>query len=361
MKHQDTLMWREISETPEIFGKIQSVNSATMKGIVSAVKASCATNFVIAGRGTSDHALLYFKYLTEIYSHYTVSAASPSVLTVYNGKTSYKNSVVIGCSQSGKAADVLEVIRRANLDGAVTIAITNDESSPVAKEAAFHLYCAAGEEKSVAATKTFSAQLFLMMWLSAEICENERDLKHVAELKGEIESIIPEIDALTDRYSELFKNMKSGFVLSRGITYAIALEATLKLQETCYIQMKGFASSDFYHGPMAMINENTPVFIYCANDKGLSEDTQALIRDDQTKCIDKMLSLGAPVLVVTNDEKLVGAYPTCSYAYMNFPVPEEISMFAFALFAQMLACKISCAIGNNPDSPRALKKVTITK
>lgn len=361
MKHQETLMWEEISETPRIFGEIQAINAEEMKRLVNAVGASSATNFVVAARGTSDHALLYFKYITEIYTKYTVSAASPSVLTVYNGKVDYKNSIVIGCSQSGKAADVLEVIKRGNEQGAITVGITNDENSPVAKEAKFHLFCAAGEEKSVAATKTFSAQLFLMFWLSSEIAENEKNLGFAASLKDKIEALIPEIDSLTDTYSEKFKDMKSGFILSRGITYAIALEATLKLQETCYIQMKGFASSDFYHGPMAMVNEDTPVIIYCANDRDADENVQTLIRNDHIKCIDKMISLGAPVLIVTNDEKLAGRYPETNCALLDFPVPEEICMFAFALFAQMFACKVSCAIGNNPDSPRALKKVTITK
>ena len=154
--------------------------------------------------------------------------------------------------------------------------------------------------------------------------------------------------------------MKSGFVLSRGVTYAIALEATLKLQETCYIQMKGYPGSDFYHGPMAMVNEETPVIIYCAKNNG-DEEMQSLVRADQIKLVEKMTSLNAPVLLVTNDCVLTGKFPKCNDALINFSAPEEVMMFAFALFAQMFACKISCGIGNNPDAPRALKKVTITK
>ena len=154
--------------------------------------------------------------------------------------------------------------------------------------------------------------------------------------------------------------MKSGFVLSRGITYSIALEATLKLQETCYIQMKGYAGSDFYHGPMAMVNESTPVFIYAARNN-TDEEMESIVRADQVKCIEKMLSLGAPVMLVTNDCVLNGKFSKCNDALINFNVPEEFSMFAFALYAQMFACKISCGIGNNPDAPRALKKVTITR
>lgn len=359
MLYSDTLMWKEINETPRIFGEIQANNQEVMQKLVADIKAGSATNFVAAARGTSDHALIYFKYMLEVNSEYTVGLSAPSVVTLYKGKINYTNSIVIGCSQSGKAADVLEIIRRGNEQGSITIAVTNDPESPMAKEAKYHLWCSAGLESSVAATKTFSSQLFVLLWLASELSNHKEDLLHLKNLKQEIEKIIPQIDALTTKYAEKFKNMKSGFVLSRGMTYAIALEATLKLQETCYIQMKGYAGSDFYHGPMAMVNEETPVIIYCAKNNGDAE-MQKLVREDQMKCIEKMISLNAPVLLVTNDNVLTGK-AKCNDALISFGVPEEVCMFAFALFAQMLACKISCAIGNNPDSPRALNKVTITK
>ncbi len=360
MRHTDTLMWKEINETPRIFGEIQQENSQVMASLVQAIKAGKAKNFVAAARGTSDHAMIFFKYVLEVNSEYTVGLSAPSVITLYKGKINYSNSIVIGCSQSGKAADVLEVIKKGNEQGAITIAVTNDKDSPMAKEAKYHLYCNAGLESSVAATKTFSAQLFVLLWLAAELSEHREDLMMLKNLRTEIEKVIPQIDVLTTKYADKFKDMQSGFVLSRGVTYPIALEASLKLQETCYIQMKGYAGSDFYHGPMAMVNENTPVIIYCAENTGDSE-MKNLVRTDQIKCVEKMLSLKAPVLLVTNDVLLTGKFGRCNDALIKFSVSEEVCMFAFALFAQMFACKISCGIGNNPDSPRALNKVTITK
>ena len=360
MNYQDTIMWKEINETPRIFNEIQGYNAVVMKNLLTTVKNSKATNFVAAARGTSDHALIFFKYVLEVYSNYTVGLSAPSVVTLYNGKINYSNSIVIGCSQSGKAADVLEIIKKGNEQGAITIAVTNDPESPMAKEAKFHLCCCAGPEYSVAATKTFSSQLFVLLWLASELSENKEDLLHIKHLGSEITTIVPKIDELTTKYAEKFKGMQSGFVLSRGLTYAIALEASLKLQETCYIQMKGYAGSDFYHGPMAMVNSQTPVIIFAAQNNG-NEEMQNIVRADQIKCIDKMISLDAPVLLVTNDNVLKGKFSKCNDAFVGWGVPEEIMLFAFALFAQMLACKISCAIGNNPDTPRALNKVTITK
>ncbi|MCQ2387794.1 MAG: SIS domain-containing protein [Clostridia bacterium] len=360
MNYKETLMWKEINETPEVFGRIFNDNADVMKQLVSEIKNSKATNFVAAARGTSDHALIYFKYMLEINSNYTVGLSAPSVLTLYKGKINYSNSIVIGCSQSGKAEDVLEVIKKGNEHGAITISVTNDKNSPLAKEAKFHLYCDCGDEKSVAATKTFSAELYLLLWLASELSKKKENLLMLKNLKTEIECIIPQIDQLTTTYANKFKDMKSGFVLSRGLTYAIALESTLKLQETCYIQMKGYPGSEFYHGPMAMVNESTPVIIYCAKNNG-DDEMQSIVRADQLKCLEKMLVLGAPVLLVTNDCVLTGKSFKCNDALINFNVSEEIMMFAFAIFAQMFACKISCLIGNNPDAPRALQKVTITK
>ncbi len=360
MLYNETLMWKEINETPRIFSEIQGSNADTMKNLITAIKESKATNFVAAARGTSDHALTFFKYVLEVNSEYTVGLSAPSVITLYKGKINYSNSIVIGCSQSGAAADVLEVIRKGNDQGAITIAVTNDTNSPMAKEAKFHLFCDSGEEKSVAATKTFSAELYLLLWLASELSCDKEKLAILKSFSKEIQSVMPEIDVLTTKYAKKLQNMQSGFVLSRGITYPIALEASLKLQETCYIQMKGYAGSDFYHGPMAMVNEQTPVIIYCAENNG-DEEMKGLVRTDQIKCVEKMLSLKAPVLLVTNDVVLSGKFAKCNDALIKFGFSEEFAMFAFAIFAQMLACKISCNIGNNPDLPRALSKVTITK
>lgn len=354
-------MWKEIGETGKNFKEIEHANRDVMANVIKAIKALPAVNFVLAGRGTSDHALMYFKYVLEEKTQYIASYAAPSVVTIFAGKLSYANSVVIGCSQSGKAADVLEVLKKGNREGAITIAITNDKESPMAKEAKYHLYCNCGLESSVAATKTFSAQLYISLWLALGLADEKEEIEKLHSYYAEVERFFPLIGSLTDKYSAKYKDMESGFVLSRGITYAIAYEQALKLQETCYIRMKGYACSDFYHGPMAMVGGETPVLVYCAHNTD-SAQIEKLMRDDQTQCVDKMLSLGAPVLVITDDSYIAGKYENkCDVAYIPTECGDRFSIFPFAVFAQMLACKISVLIGNNPDAPRALKKITITK
>ncbi len=360
MNYQKTNTWKEIIETPKIFERALIANETVMNNLVSEIKKSKITNFVAAARGASNHAVVYFKYLLEFMSNYTVGLSAPSIVTIYKGKINYSNSIVLGCSQSGLAEDVLEVIKKGNEQGAITVAITNNPDSSVAKEAKYHLCLMAGEKKSSVATKTFNAQLFILLWLAAELSKNKDDLFYLKHLKTEIKHIIPEIDFATSKYLKDFSEVNHGFVLSRGLTYAVALETSLLLQETCYIHMSGYASSEFYHGPLAMANESSPVIIFCAKNDG-DEDIQSMLRAEQIKCIEKMLSLKVPVLLVTNDSILTGKFRKCKDVFLNFGLREEFAVFAFAIFAQMFACKLSCSKGNNPDTPRALENITVTR
>lgn len=360
MDYKQTLMWKEINEIPGIFDNILKNNAETMQELCTAIREGKATNFVAAARGSSDHALVYFKYVLEINSNYTVGLSAPSVITLYKGKINYSNSIVIGCSESGMAEDVLEVIKKANEQGAITIGVTNDKESPIAKESKYHLYCSAGKEEGTIATKSFMAQLYLLLWLALELSEKRAYLKTMRELPKGYEHLITQIDQLTTKYAEKFSGINGGFVLSRGLMYAIALQTELLLQETCYLQVKGSAGSDFYHGPMALVNKETPVIIYCARNEG-DEELQSILRADQVRLIEKMLLLKAPVLLVTNDCVLTGKFSKCNDALINFSVPEEHSVLAFALFAQMFSLKLSCLKGFNPDAPKAIEKTTITK
>lgn len=358
---KSTLMWKEINETPLAFSKIKKNNQKVMENLLIDIKANPINGVYAAGRGTSDHALVYFKYVCEIFAGIPVAYAGSSIVTIYNGKLNLKNQLVIGCSQSGKAADVLEVIRRANSQGAITVSVTNDENSPLAKEAKYHLFCSAGEEKSVAATKTFSTQLYLMLYLASSLAGNQKAIDMLDTYTNELPSIMEVISSETEKLAPNFISMESGFILARGVTYPIALEGALKLQETSYVQMKGYPASDFYHGPMAMINSDTPVFIYAPkfgySDNSLAENH----KNDQVKCIEKMIELGAKTVIITDDSDYQKYSDKACVSMLPKACCESFAMFNFALFAQMFACRISCGKGRNPDSPRALNKVTITK
>ena len=355
MQYTETLMWKELNEAPAVLKTLAEKNAETLQSI--AKEAKHVIGAYTAARGTSDHAMIYFKYLAESILGLPTASGAPSVATMYGGKLNFKNYLVIGCSQSGKAADVMEIVKTANDCGAVTVAITNDETSPLAKLAKYHLCCFAGEEKSVAATKTFSSQLYLSLLLVNALAG--KDAADADKIGTMLESAVAAIDAATDAPAAEFAKAEECFVLSRGVSSALAFECGLKLQETCYIRARAYHSSDFYHGPMAMIGKGTKVILF-ASKKSLVGADDGVHSADARKCAEKMCELGGDLYVITDD---AANFEGLSANIVAVPGGENEAqtVFFFALAAQMLACKTSCGKGLTPDQPRALKKVTVTK
>ncbi len=344
-----TLMEKEIYEQPEVLARIEKTNESTYSSLCEKLKAAKPAFTYFAARGTSDHASIYGSYLMGIYNGIPSGLAIPSAITVYNGTLCLKNSLLIGVSQSGKAEDARCVMERGQECGATVVAITNNPDSPMAKQADFHLYCNAGEEKSVAATKTFTSQMYNLALLSAKWAEDNELLTKLREVPGAVsellENVAPKIDDIIDRY----RFLQEGFVLGRGLNYPIALEACLKLQETNYVKMKGYAMSDFYHGPFAQLDCGTSVILYAAEGPCFENAKDMLARLD---------AVGTDTLVVSdNDEILKGRKLAVKLPALSC---DAASPFLFAAFAQLFACKLTAVKGLNPDAPRNLKKVTVT-
>ncbi len=342
-------MWLEILEQPKVLENCLLKNRSTLEKVVQALKERDIRQVIIAARGTSDHAAVYAKYVIEIKMGIPVTLAAPSVFTLYHNTLAVKNSLVIGISQSGRAADVLEVVKAARVQGAPTISVTNDEASPLAKEAEFHLFCASGIEKSVAATKTFTAQIYLLAQLVAHWAEDEAFKSELSKVPSLIAQTIESAEHIKNRV-ERYRFMNECFVLARGINYAIALEGALKIQETTYVRAKAYATSDFHHGPFAMIDDHMPVIIFGPKGPSLS-DVQEMIQ--------KLKNAGADLLIVSNDQETL-AMGDCS---IEIPqgVTDFTSPFLNVVSAQVFACSLAKLRGLNPDAPRGLSKVTITR
>jgi len=344
-----TEMLKEILEQPEVLKRCYDTNRDNIKNIVKKIKEHNISSVIIAARGTSDHAGIYGKYIIECELGLPVSLASPSVYTVYHQKVQLENSLVIGISQSGKAADVLEVLKCARESGAVTVSITNDEASPLAQGADVHLYCDAGVEKSVAATKTCSSEMYILAQMVAE-WSNNKDLKNeLLQIPDRLSEVFNEMDAISDKV-ERYRFINECFVLARGINYPVAMEAALKIQETAYVRAKAYATSDFYHGPFAMIEKDMPVIIYAPNGPTLK---------DTLDMVEKLKKNEAEVIVISNNEEIL------EMGDSSFVIPQTsndlVSPFYNVVIAQLFACNLSLIKGLNPDKPRSLNKVTITK
>ena len=342
-------MLEEIKEEPRVIADCYEKNRDLINKIVKNIKLKEIDRIMIAARGTSDHAAVYGKYIMEIMLGIPVTLAAPSVYTVYHGNLKLKNTLVIGISQSGKAADVLEVLKSAKSSGAITVSITNYPDSPLAKEADYHLDCSAGAETSVAATKTFLAEITLLAVLTAVWAGDEKVLDAIKHMPQDIENIIENSDYISDKVQR-YRYMEECFVLARGVNYAVALESALKIQETSYVRAKAYATSDFYHGPYAMIDKGMPVIVFAPTGPALND-----VKD----MISKLNDSGAELIIVS-DSIEIRNLGICSF---EIPAAQSdiTSPFYNVVVGQIFACSLSLVKGLSPDHPRSLSKVTITR
>lgn len=345
MQAENTLMWKEILEEPAALRSCEAGNGRMIERIASETRKRGIRHVTVCARGTSDNAATYGKYAFEILTGMQVASAAPSVLTLYGRSVEWKDSLVIGISQSGQTEDVSRIIKAARQQGALTVGITNTAGSLLAESAEYVLFCSAGPEKSVAATKTFLAEMYLMVRMAAVLAEDREVLAQLSALPAGLDRISG-LAGAAGNAAQRYRFVKECFVLARGLNYPVALEAALKIQETTYIGAKAFAISDFYHGPKAMVQEDTALLVFAPAGPSFEE---------AVGFIDQMRDTGADLLVVSDDEEL------CKRAdaalYLPCSGSDFITPFYNAAAVQMLACQLATVRGNNPDKPRGLQKI----
>jgi glutamine---fructose-6-phosphate transaminase (isomerizing) len=300
---------------------------------------------MLTARGTSDNAAYYAKYLFEVLLGVPTALASPSVFTLYEGRMDLEDTLVIGVSQSGESKDVLETVRRSGELGAATLAITNDEGSPLAGVADAHLFVRAGEEKSVAATKTYTAELLLSYLLVSALDGAREPDAEARRLPDQARQVLGETWDGVARY----RYADHLVVASRGYNLATAKEAALKLTETSYVVAEAFSAADLRHGPIAMIGRDFPVVAIVPPGEA---------RPGMTALVEGLAERGAELVVVSEDANMIDR----AAAGFRMPVSctEKLSPVLYALPAQLLAHDLSSLKGLDPDAPRGLRKVTET-
>lgn len=339
---RETLMAQEALQAPAVVTCQLKTNHATVQDLVRQMPLSRLRLVMTCARGSSDHAASYGKYLIETRLGVPVSSAPPSIASLYKVNMDLKDVLFIVISQSGKSPDLVANARWARKNGAFVVALVNVEGSPVAQEANLVLPLMAGEEKSVAATKSFIASLSALAQLVAAY---RRDLP--------LHEALP---ALPDLLEQSCKLDWSGaapllaanndmLTIGRGLSYGVAREAALKLKETSAIHAEAFSSAEVRHGPLGLLRANLPFVIFSQNDacradiQGLAaylsgENARTFIADP-----DAADSQRLPVL----DNLHPALAPICS----------------IASFYQ-LANRIALLRGHDPDQPPHLKKVTET-
>lgn len=306
------------------------------------------TYILVAARGSSDHAATFAQYSWAALAGYPVALAAPSLYTLYGSPPRMEGALVIGISQSGQSPDIVAVLREAKRQGRPTLAITNDHASPLGEIADEVVELGVGLERSVAATKTYTAQLAVVAAFAAVWSGDAERLAELRALPNAMEATLQGTHDIAERV-QFYRDIESCTVIGRGYNYATAFELALKLKELTYIQATGYSSADFRHGPMATIGNGSPV-VLCMPQGAVFADIHDLALDLRQREAD---------LLVISDVPEALALATTPLP-LAASVPEWLSPLTSILPGQVLALQLTLARGLDPDAPRGLHKVTRT-
>ena len=344
-----SFMLEEIYQQPDEIARIVDSERATAAEVSKAFVDRGLEFGIIAARGTSDHAAIYGKYLMEIKNGIPVALADCSIFTLYEAKLKLDRALVVGVSQSGQAPDVSEYLEEARKAGALTLAITNEPGSGITEIAHHTLYCRAGKEKAVAATKTYTSTLACFYLLSASLCGDCLSVDSLLATADAIRGVLQTDEQIAYK-AERYRFMSEGYFVGRGLNYCTAREAALKLEETNYIGVNSFSAADFMHGPIAAVHEGDPCFLFIPPGKAF---------DSMVEIAGILRARGAETVVFSSDKQALKSAKTAFEVPVT--VEEELSPLIYIIPAQLFAYHLARARGYNPDHPRGLTKVTLTR
>jgi len=328
-----TIMAKEAAQAPHLIAQQLANNEDICEKLGSQLRENRPQFVYIIGRGSSDHAGVFAKYLIEVELGIPVCSAAPSVGSIFKRQLALKNALVICISQSGRSPDILAQARAAQESGAICVALVNDETSPLAELADAVVPIGAGQEKAVAATKSYLATLSAIVQLVSCWVQADGLKQGLLALPKYLQQAIDDKPQLTYEFVSPLRNC---MVLGRGFGYAISREIALKLKEVCSIHAESFSSAEFLHGPAALVAKQLSII-----DIDLQDESTSAHREQ----IAEMKKRNATLLQLYS----------CSSDVHPRLAPLLI-MQRFYLDVE----KISVQMGLNPDAPEGLNKVTQT-
>lgn len=342
-----SLLHSEIQEQPAVVRRLLELETDRVARMARQLEAHDIRYVVIAARGTSDNAARYGQYIFGAQNKLTVALATPSLYSVYGRPPRLDGALVIGISQSGQSPDIVSVLQEARRQDVPTIALTNDPHSPLATMAHHVIELHADQERSVAATKTYTAQLAALALLS---------LSMTGAGHAELEAIpaAMELALQSETHSQAAAARIAGsdrcVVVGRGFNYATTFETALKIKELSYVQAEPYSSADFMHGPIAVVEPGFPVVIVAVGDA---------MRSELTTLSDSLRGHGAHLVMLSDEPGLCRPPDSC------LPIPSGLPEWLTPLVAivpgQLLAYHLTLARGSDPDRPRTIHKVTLTQ
>ncbi|HEX6696613.1 MAG TPA: SIS domain-containing protein [Solirubrobacteraceae bacterium] len=333
----------EIREQPDVVARLLEREAPALRALAAELRRRRPRYAVIAARGSSDNAARYAQHVLGRILRLPVVLATPSLHTLYDAPPRFIDAVVIGISQSGASPDVVSVVAEGARQGALTAAITNDPSSPLAAAAAHVIDLGAGDERSVAATKTYTASLAAVAALVAEgdpVLSDE-----VARLPLALDAQL----ALTGA-AHAAVHAAAGWerltVVGRGAHYATAFEAALKVRELAGIVAEAYSPADLLHGPIATAGPGQPLLAIAP-----AGPTEGSMRELVTAARGR----GAPVAAIGHD-------PALGDPFLELvDVPEWLGPVVAIVPAQLLAVGLAVLRGVDVDAPFGLSKITLTR
>ena len=300
---------------------------------------------VLAARGSSDHAAIYGKYLLETQAGLVASLAAPSVYSVYGRSPDVRDALAIGISQSGQSPDIVSAIDGARRGGALALAVTNDEASPLARVADLVLPLGVGPERSIAATKTFTAELLALWLLVGAIADADpTPARRVGEQAGQA---LAAAERVLAGFS-LGGAASPVVVVGRGYSFPIALEVALKLREVGVRNAQGFSAADLLHGHIAAVQTGTAAVV-----AGLTGPSLPSLLE----CAAALRARGARTVVMSDDPAL---RESADIAVPVQAAVESLAVIPLTVVGQWLTLQDALARGLDPDRPPGLTKIVRT-
>jgi len=340
-----TQMAREIAEQPAAVRR----TLAALEPLRDSLRELAAGRRVLfVARGSSDNAALYGRYLLETHAGVSAALAAPSVATHYRARLDLGDTLVVSVSQSGSTEEIVETQAWARGCGAATVAVTNVAGSPLAEQADLALVTQAGPELAVPATKTYLTQLVAMAVLGSALAPVEAGLDAVLpRVADEVERLVSVTPTAT--VVDALAAAEHVVVSGRGLVMGTALEAALKLEETCLRPVRGYSYADLRHGPISVVDENVVAVLVAAADGPLVGPMAELATD--------LGSRGATTVGIGGDH---GFAEACDLRLPGPDLPEALAPLGLAVPVQLLVERLAGALGLDPDHPRGLAKVTQT-
>jgi len=338
---ESTAMFREAAASAAVVATQLKRNADLSHDLAAELKARPKKAVVTLARGSSDHCATYARYLIETRLGILTSSAAPSVASLYTSGSHLRDTIVLAISQSGQSPDLLASAEAARTAGAYLVAFVNAENSPLGRLAHCVVPLCAGEESSVAATKSFIASMAAILNLVAS-WSNERDLLTALEILPSQLKRAWELDwsAALAR----FRNVENLYVLGRGLGLSVAGEAALKFKETCGLHAEAFSAAELQHGPLAIVRKGFPVLVFAQQDETC---------DGMIRLVRELETHGAEVTSVGLREPVEGALPFFDAA------PAAAPLLQVQCFYRMVNA-LAVDRGLDPDRPRHLSKITET-